>query len=352
MSRIAFNGYLFSQRQTGTMRYAREILIKLDQIVQQDEFSLVVPEYAEHVPDLKTIKIVKYGKTKGNLWEQTDYCRYLRKTHQGGFGFNNTFPICRPGMLVIHDIAYKLHPEFGVSIHGKLSNLYHRLIFSIAAKGTFPIVTVSYFSKYQLIDWYHIAPERITVIGSAWQHFDRISEDTGVLTELGISERGYYFTLGSLSIMKNTKWVIEAARKNPAEKFVIAGGKAMAGQMSFSTPPNVVFTGYISDERIKTLMRSCKAFIYPSVYDGFGLPPLEALSQGAEVICSNAACLPEVYGNSVHYIDPYDSDVDLDELLKQYVAPPEAVLNKYNWEKSAELLYAILRKELKEHGCP
>ena len=109
-------------------------------------------------------------------------------------------------------------------------------------------------------------------------------------------------------------------------------------------PSNVIFTGYISDEQIKTLMRNCKAFIYPSLYDGFGLPPLEALSQGAQVICSNAACLTEVYGNSVHYIDPYDADVDLNSLLDKYVDTPEAVLNKYSWEKSARELYDLLKK--------
>ena len=345
MSRIAFNGYLFAQRQTGTMRYAREILMELDCLVKQDEFSLVVPEYAEHVPELKKINVVRYGSIKGSLWEQVDYPKYLKKTCQEGFGFNNTFPIFRPGMLVIYDIAYKLYPQFGVSLHGKISNLYHRLIFRIAAKGKFSIVTDSYFSKYQLIDFYQIAPERITVIGSAWQHFERISEDSGVLNTLGLSHGSFYFTLGSLSVMKNTNWVIEVARKNPSEMFVITGGKALAGHNSIAATSNVIFTGYISDEQIKALMRNCKAFIYPSIYDGFGLPPLEALSQGAQVICSNAACLPEVYGNSVHYIDPYDSNVDLDAILACPVDRAEIVLNKYSWEKSARTLYALLNKK-------
>ena len=72
---------------------------------------------------------------------------------------------------------------------------------------------------------------------------------------------------------------------------------------------------------------------------------MEALSQGAQVICSNAACLPEVYGNSVHYIDPYDSNVDLDAILACPVDRAEIVLNKYSWEKSARTLYALLNKK-------
>ena len=321
------------------MRYAREILLELDRLAEPDEFCLVVPVYAEHVPALEKIKTVRYGSVKGILWEQTDYPRYLKQMGQKGFGFNNTFPFLRPGMLVIYDIAYKLYPQF----HGKISNLYHRLVFSIAAKRSDPIVTDSYFSKYQLIDFYHIAPERITVIGSAWQHMERIEADGQILNELGLTGKAYYFTLGSLSIMKNTKWVIEVARKYPQRLFVLSGAKSLAERGDFTAPANVLLTGYISDAQIKALMQNCQAFIYPSIYDGFGLPPLEALSQGAQVICSNAACLPEVYGGSVHYIDPYDTNVDLDALLKEHADPPESVLNKYSWKKSATALYTLLQ---------
>lgn len=347
MSKYAFNGFLFAQRQTGTMRYAREILLELDRIAEPDEFSLIVPVYAEHVPDLEKIKIVRYGSVKGILWEQTDYPKYLKQTKQEGFGFNNTFPFLRPGMLVIYDIAYRLHPEFGASLHGKLSNIYHKSVFFIAAKKNVPIITDSYFSKYQLIDFYHIKPERITVIGSAWQHMERIKADDQILNELGLTAKAYYFTLGSLSIMKNTKWVIEVAGKYPQYLFVISGAKSLAERDNFTVSANVLLTGYISDAQIKALMQNCRAFIYPSIYDGFGLPPLEALSQGAQVICSNAACLPEVYGNSVHYIDPYDVNVDLDAILAQPVDKPIAVLRKYSWSASAEKLYSLLKEEKK-----
>lgn len=345
MKKIAFNGFLFSQRQTGTMRYTREILLELDKIARKGEFSLVVPVYAEYVPKLKNIEVVRYGKTKSCLWEQWDFPRYLRCSKQEQFNFNNTFPIFKPGMLIIYDIAYKLHPEFGASLHGKISNLYHRVVYSIAAKKKFPIVTVSYFSKFQLIDTYHVAPDRITVIGSAWQHFVEFGTDRSIIDRYSLEQGKFYFTLASLSIMKNTKWVIEAAKRNPMELFVLAGGKASADNEKYDTLPNLILTGYITDDQIKALMQACKAFIYPSIYDGFGLPPLEALSQGAKVICSNAACLPEIYGSSVHYIDPYDTDVDLEALLAEPVAPPDLALGKYSWEKGARVLYDMLIEE-------
>ena len=107
---------------------------------------------------------------------------------------------------------------------------------------------------------------------------------------------------------------------------------------------NIFFTGYISDSQVKALMKGCRAFIHPAVYEGFGIPPLEAMSCGAQVIASNATCLPELYEDAVHYIDPHDYNVDLESLLQEPVAPPDEILEKFSWEKEAKKLLEILRK--------
>lgn len=329
------------------MRYAKEILKGIDKICKKDEFVLVVPEYAEHAPELENIKIVSYGKRKGNMWEQTDFVRFLKKAHLESVNFNNTMPLFRPGIIVIHDIAYKLHPEFGSSLHGKISNVYHRIIFKKAAKSRKQIITVSRFSKYQIVDAYKVDPKRIHVIGNAWQHINSFDYDDSIFENKKIKKGEYYFSLGSISKMKNTGWILELARNNPDKTFVLSGAKAYNSKVQLDIPDNVVMTGFVSDEQIKSLIKGCKAFVYPSIYDGFGIPPLEALSQGVPVICSSAACLPEIYKNSVHYIDPYDTDVNIDELLKEEVDSPEAVLNRYSWSRSAEEFYALLKKQ----GC-
>ena len=340
--RFVFNGYLFTQRQTGVMRYARETLIELDKICQKQEFALVVPEYATSIPTLNNIEIIKYGKIKGNLWEQIDFAKFLRRNKLISVNFNNTMPITNPGVIFIHDIAYKLHPEFGSSLHGKISNLYHKIIFRRAKNSNVPIVTVSYFSKYQIVDFYKITPSRIHVIGSAWQHINSKGYDDSVFNLYPIEKKDYYLSIGSLSKMKNTRWFIEVARKQTDKIFVLCGAQSFSSGEDFQMPENVICTGFISDEQIKSLIRECKAFIYPSIYDGFGLPPMEALSQGVDVICSNAACLPEIYKNSVHYIDPYDTDVDLEEILLENIDESSYVLDSYSWEKTAKKLYNLL----------
>lgn len=151
--------------------------------------------------------------------------------------------------------------------------------------------------------------------------------------------------LSSLSPQKNFVWVKEVAKRNPNKKFLIVGraeGFTKLGADDLQES-NLHFTGYLTDGEIKSLMKGCRAFIHPAVYEGFGIPPIEALACGAELIVSAAACLPEVYGNSAHYIEPHNYDVDLDELLKEPVAPASRVLDKYSWSSEAKKLLNLLR---------
>jgi glycosyltransferase involved in cell wall biosynthesis len=138
---------------------------------------------------------------------------------------------------------------------------------------------------------------------------------------------------------------MEVAKRNPNQLFVVTGKEEGFTKLGVDKlkQDNILFTGYLTDGEIKSLMQHCKAFIHPAIYEGFGIPPLEAMSCGANVIVSTATCLPEIYGDAAHFIDPYNYDVDLESLIKQPVAPRESVLDKYNWAKEAEKLLILLR---------
>ena len=111
---------------------------------------------------------------------------------------------------------------------------------------------------------------------------------------------------------------------------------------SLQNLPNVVLAGYLSDGEVKALMQSSKAFVFPSYFEGFGIPPLEALSCGTNIIVAKASCLPEIYGNCAHYIDPDNTDVDLDALLKEPVEGPKDVLQTYTYANGAKLFHDLL----------
>ncbi len=170
--------------------------------------------------------------------------------------------------------------------------------------------------------------------------------DFSILENTPKLQNGFYFTLGSLSKRKNLKWILDYAKKNPDDLFAISGkplNDLIPNELDqLKELKNIIFLGYLTDGQVKTLMSKCKAFIFPSYYEGFGIPPLEALSVGAKIIVSKAACLPEIYGNTAHYIDPNNPDVNLNQLLEQPVESPERILEKYTYDNAAEQLITCL----------
>ena len=135
-------------------------------------------------------------------------------------------------------------------------------------------------------------------------------------------------------------------KRNPNAVFAVSGAvnsKVFGDNFDFEVPKNLKFLGYVSDEEAKTLMRDCKAFLFPTFYEGFGIPPLEAMSVGAKAVVSDASCMREIFEDSVYYVDPNNADVDFEQLLSEKVSDPQKILDKFSWQKSAEKFMEILK---------
>ena len=343
MRKVVFSGLVYGQKPTGIHRYANEILLEIDKKIEYGEYELIVPEYASNIPEFQNIKVVRYGKVKGLLWEQTSLLLYLYRNHAISINFTNSVPLLKPGVIVIHDVGYKVNPTFYQSLHGKMAMWWHRFNYWWASVCKIPVITVTEYSKKSIEKYYHIDEDNIVVIPNAWQHIERVVEDPQALDKYDLQEKAYYFTLGSVSKRKNIEWIFKAARKFPEEEFVVAGAAAKNSAASDSAvPSNVIMPGYITDAEMKALMRNCKAFIFPSLFEGFGIPPLEAMSVGAPVIASNASCLPEIYDDAVTYIDP----AVIPEKLNYFTDSQKSdkVLAKYSWSKSADLMLQFSKK--------
>ena len=347
--KYAINGRFVVRKLTGQERFASELLRELDKICVKDEFVLVVPEYATTLPDYKNIKIVKYGRVKSHFWEQINLYRYCKKHHLVSVNLTSTCPLLDSGIVCCHDAAtYEIRDLLTQNIYGKLSQVWHLWMLNAVRRTNYPIITVSNYSKARLSRYMKVPESRFHVISNAWQHYERVAEDDSIFGKLpkGYNRGEYFLALSSLSPQKNFIWIKEVAKRNPEKRFVIVGKSEGIAKLGISElqENNIHFTGYLADAEIKSLMKGCRAFIHPAVYEGFGIPPIEALSCGAELIVSTATCLPEVYGNSAHYIDPYNYDVNLDEILKQPVAPASEVLDRYSWANEAKKLLALLRE--------
>lgn len=349
MGKIAINGRFVVRRFGGQERYSYQVIQGLDELAKPGEFELIVPAYAldEKIPAYKNIEVKKIGTVKGHFWEQIDYFFYLKKNNKIGFNPCITCPILKPDITTLHDIGQLINAQSYKNIYGKLSRQWHKWMFYSAAKHSKLIFTVSEFSKKEIEKYLHVDSNRIVVTGNGWQHFEAISDDLTFFERHQELKPGEYFlSASSLTPQKNFKWVKKAATNNKNEVFAIAGEKVNLTQDDGEKDPdNLHYLGFVTDGEMKTLMRNCKAFIHPAKYEGFGITPMEAMSVGAPIILSNATCLPEVYGDTVHYIDPDNADVDLEALLKEPVADSSKVLEKYSWSNMSKIVYKAIKEK-------
>ena len=344
---VLINGFFLCYRLSGIERYAYEITKRLDEISSINEIAMIVPGNIS-IPEYKKLKIIRYGKKIRNILWQMIILQWFLITHKSYMvlEFANTALPFAPGIVFLHDIYCEFFAEDFKGFKKKIIRIYNRWQYRLIVKKAKKIITVSDYSKNEIAKTFTLDPSEIEIIHSSADHIKSINSDMSIFDELPILKiRPYYFSFGNLYKRKNTKWIIDYAIKHPDSLFVISGTwlpSIRTTQPGGKNPENIIILGYLNDGVIKALMQNCKAFILPSYYEGFGLTPLEALSCGAQIVVANAASLPEIYGKTAHYIDPYNTNVDLDELLKQPVDAPDEILNKYSYDKAAEQLYKII----------
>ena len=152
MNKIIINGRFLTQKITGVQRYAREIITALDKIVEKNKVEIVVPPETKELPDYENIKIVKVGIFHNRMWEHISFPLYVMKC--GGIALNlcNVAPLLNPGIVCIHDVKIKAHPEF----FSTKFLIWYKLLFFNAIKRAKFIITVSEFSKNEIMKYYHV----------------------------------------------------------------------------------------------------------------------------------------------------------------------------------------------------
>lgn len=346
MRKIVINGdYLAFETFAGVSRYATEILTEFDLLVEGLDIEILTPEYTTERVDFKNIKLVKKGNESLLKWKNTSLPKYIKKNNAILIDLTQAFPVGIRGITCVHDCIPELIPTAYSGFGGKfIKKPLKKLQRRIAIKNSLALITVSDFSKKDIAKLYGVSESKITVIGNAWQHIKRTDYDESIITKYNLNNVEFFFTLGSRVEHKNLKWIVSAANQNKDKLFVVSGENKYKKDFNEKNfPENIVFTGYVTDGEIRSLMSKCKAFILPSIYEGFGIPPMEALAEGAEIIVSNRSCLPGIYEDSAHYIDPLQyNNIDLEKILATSVGNPLNVLDKYSWKKSAEKLYQLV----------
>lgn len=343
---IYVNARFLSQPTTGVQRYSQEISQALAKLSPAIRF--VAPANILHPELARQLNVEVVGSRTGHAWEQLDLPRFLRK--QGSpllVNLANTAPLTyRNKICTLHDVAFE---RFAKSFSWKF-RLAYQLTTPWTVKTSRKVMTVSEFSKKEICEIYKTPADKVVVIPNAVS--DAFSPSGKVPAER------YLLAVSSINQQKNFHGLIDAFSllKQDSHKLYIVGSL----NRNFADPglvrkiesdPRIKLLGRVSDEALVDLYSGAEAFIYPSFYEGFGLPPLEAQACGCPVIAANAASLPEVCQGSALYCDPYDTQ-DIARSIEQLISTPELArslkeqgfvnITRYSWTASAKSLLAAI----------
>ena len=219
-------------------------------------------------------------------------------------------------IITVHDISF----EHGWSFFSRGYTLQYRALMPLMARRADTILTISEFSRQDIIRRYCVPPEKVVVAHGAADPMFRPIEDpaqiAAVRAKYATGER-FILSVGEIQPRKNLKTLIEAyVRLRRAgticHKLVLVGKPVWLYHDTFAAArecgfaDDLIFTGYVPDEDLVLLYNAADIFVYPSLFEGFGLPPLEAMACGTPVITSNTSSLPEVVGNVALTVEPLD----------------------------------------------
>lgn len=365
--RIGLDGIPLTSTKTGIGHYTLELARALATIDSDDEFELISPFAfnSSSFEDALPANLKKVAARRRKFWWAIGLPLYIRGNSTALFhGTNYEIPIWNqcPTILSIHDLSLLLYPETHVE---KLVRRARRRLPLMARKAT-KIITATEFVKKQVSAHLQVDPAKIAVTPyaprSTFLPLSR-NETEETRTRLGIEENFILF-VGTVEPRKNLITLLRAFAEilrstELRPQLVIAGqkgwrtGETMNYVESEGLSGRVKFTGYVTDDDLRALYSCCAVCVYPSLYEGFGLPPLEAMACGAPVITSNDPSLAEAVGQAALTVPPTDVQglaqglvemIQDDGRRTQYSRAGLKHAAQFSWERTARLTLEVYRE--------
>ncbi|MER2265751.1 glycosyltransferase family 4 protein [Methylobacterium oxalidis] len=308
MRKVVINGRFGTRAMTGVDRVAQELTLALDRLMAEGALpdvaiEVVAPPGGLRPLGLSNIPIRQVGRMTGHAWEQIELPRACRDAWL--LNLCNTAPlVLRNALVMMHDAQVYQTPDS----YSQAFRAAYRFLMPVAARRCRTVTTVSDFSKGELERFGVVPPSKARVVPNGGDHVDRIEGDRTVFARHGLAPDTYLLAIGSLSPHKNLATILEAQLRQtgPLRRLVIAGGSnpRIFSDKGLPACSEAQFLGRVSDEELKALYEGAAALLFPSYFEGFGLPPLEAMRSGSPVIASTAAAVREVCGGAALYADP------------------------------------------------
>jgi glycosyltransferase involved in cell wall biosynthesis len=345
-----------TQPITGVQRFGIGLSKAIKKLSKNYDYniSFISPKNVIHKEIANFLEVKFVGSLKGQLWDQVSLLKFLKsKGNPLIVNFSNTLPGFYENKIVtIPDIIYLKYP---VSYSYKK---YYEIVFPLMIRFSRHIITISKFSKKEISACFGINEDKISVI--------YIGIDERFKPQKLKNHGMYILGVSSIAYHKNFIKLIEAFSylKTKNVKLYIVGGvnEKIFGKDStkilnyIKNNENIKFLGRVNDDTLIQLYSNALCFVYPSLYEGFGLPPLEAQACGCPVVISDIPVFREIYGDSALYFNPLDSqDIanKIEEMINNKYLRDILIKRgfenskKYSWENSAKQFFSVLEKVIK-----
>jgi glycosyltransferase involved in cell wall biosynthesis len=357
---IYINGRFLTQRMTGVQRYAHETLKAIDAVLSCDstaQWTLLAPKGTYLKEKWNHIEFRTIGSFSGHAWEQLDL----------------PFHASDGWLLTLSGAPSIFHPRHLFSIpdtaiydmpngYSFLYRLYYRMLWGICANHAKAIFTFTEFSRNRLAATFPGVSERIHVTSCGADHSSLAVENRSdeSLDDKDADGRPYILAVSSLATNKNFEIILKLSEilDDVNLRIVVAGNsnqKVFGNSEIISS--RIEWLGYVTDDKLRRLYRHAACFVFPSLYEGFGLPPIEAMRQGCPVIASTAASIPEVCGDAALYFNPDSVDELKSQIIRVLHDPRlshelqikgERQAMKYTWGRVAQTILKTIESLPKE----
>jgi glycosyltransferase involved in cell wall biosynthesis len=340
----------------GVQRFAIEVTKAIDGLIEAGEYGdfdgnieICAPHDARDFP-LRHIQLRRSGIGGGYFWEQAEL-----PLHTMGrllVNFCGPAPLLRHDqVVVVHDATVRARPD---NFSAQFRMIYNFLIPRIVRHSAHSL-TVSEFSRREIGRWYGVDVSRMQVCYVGADHILRVVPDNTIIERLGLAGRKFFLGVG-VSKNKNTGAIIEAFRRAGLDDalLVLTGQRYewIDGEQKQVSMEGLRHAGYVSDAELRALYEHALAIVSPSHYEGFGLPPVEAMLCGCPSIISNSSAMVEICGDAAMTCDADDID-ELARLMRIMHDDPErraamsaagrARASRFTWKSTARMLLDVCR---------